>query len=470
LAVEQVAAEFPLADLLTMPPIGTDSAAETDEQKRQRLAQAMPAAAIPPSSPRDRQLMVNSTIQPIMPPARTMDATPPKLAPNTSTMPPAASANVPRGTLPQGMPPIPVGPQTQRYEDLSQKGAPQLSGWRKVLDTIGNIFPIGRAVETAIPGTPQNYDARLIQAALRAAKEQGIESSQQAIQGAPAKAALEQRNIESEIRTRGEKDSATLAKMGLKRDQNGEVVADEESPVYKANQAKEQRAADTEKNLAAFRQSQIDLNQARTEVENAKNDPNSPAFKQAQQKLAMAQEAHTVAAQNLGLHQAEFANKLQEQDLIKPSGQSQSRGSAAQAVLDLIPDLKTLVNKHRADMGPLMGRINRGEIAIGNVDPEIARLYAAMKSFYALQPAVHGFRNAEFVKDFESALGTLERDPDAFIAGMEGLKPTLESVAKEGKTFHKRIVEGGGGNAPARPKGVPEGAVFDEKTRHWKMP
>jgi len=64
-------------------------------------------------------------------------------------------------------------------------------------------------------------------------------------------------------------------------------------------------------------------------------------------------------------------------------------------------------------MGPLMGRLAKGEIALGDVDPAIAELYGAMKSFYALQPAVHGFRNAEFVKDFETALGTLERDPEA---------------------------------------------------------
>jgi hypothetical protein len=90
-----------------------------------------------------------------------------------------------------------------------------------------------------------------------------------------------------------------------------------------------------------------------------------------------------------------------------------------------------------------------------------------MKSFYALQPAVHGFRNAEFVKDFEHAIGTLERDPDAFLAGMEGLKPTLNAVAKEGKTFHKRIVEGRDENKPTAdttaPAGTAEGTIRTSK-------
>jgi hypothetical protein len=276
---------------------------------------------------------------------------------------------------------------------------------------------------------------------------------------------IAQSKLEATEATNKNKDSATLAKSGLKRDENGEIVADEDSPVYKTAQEKLKNAEDLKTNLNAYRQAQTDLVKAKTEVEKAKNDPNSPAFKIAQQKLAMAEQAHSVAAKNLELHETEFANKIKEQELVKPSGQAASRGSAAQAVLDLIPDLKTLVEAHRKDMGPIMGRINRGEVAIGNVDPQIARLYSAMKSFYALQPAVHGFRNAEFVKDFEHALGTLERDPDAFIAGMEGLRPTLESVAKEGKTFHKRIVEGKE-NAPAT--GAPEppkgkATVYDEQ-------
>ena len=209
-------------------------------------------------------------------------------------------------------------------------------------------------------------------------------------------------------------------------------------------------------------QSRAALADAQTEVEKAKNDPNSPAFKLAQARLEAAARDYQLRLQAEQLHANEFANKVQEQGILKPSGQAQSRASAAQSVLDLIPSLTDLVKKNGEQMGPLMGRLNRGEVAIGDVDPDIAELYSAMKSFYALQPAVHGFRNAEFVKDFETALGTLERNPDAFIAGMKGLKPTLQSVAKEGRTFHKRIVEGQenqGGEAAPKAAGGGGGGV-----------
>jgi hypothetical protein len=445
-----------------MPPInvsGFSPDAETDEQRRQRLARALPAVPATPAQPTSAPAASPGAMPPV-PVAPSRSAASPAPSAGRPTLPPvkpvaalvapdlghSALPPVPVNASPTSavnpapaMPPVPIQP--------AQAQPPELHGWKKALDVIGSMFPIGRAIETAIPGTPQNFNWKQAMEAARTETGQRIAKNKQELEAAPREEELHKRNVESEISSRGNKDEAALAKIGMKRDANGEIVPDEESEIYKGQQSKISSAEDTAKNINALRQAQTELAQARTEVEKAKNDKNSPAYKQAEQRLTMAQQAHAVAAQNLGLHQQEFENKLHEQDLVKPSGQSQSRASAAQAVLGLYPSLEVNVRKNAASMGPLMGRLARGKIAIGNVPPDVANLYAAMKSFYALQPAVHGFRNAEFVKDFETALGTLERDPEAFIAGMQGLKPTLESVAKEGKTFHKRIVEGEGGTA-----------------------
>lgn len=338
-----------------------------------------------------------------------------------------------------------------------------------VLGTIGNKALDVTGINT-IPGTEANREARqaydqqeIGQAQTRETAAAGEKTRERAETTAEKKEASEEPYREAQTKALGEKDSQTLAAHGLMRDEEGNVKPDPTSPVYQKNQL----AMDTVRNVQAYRAAQQELVEAKTEVERAKNDPNSPAFKMAQQRLAMAAEAHRVAAQNLALHQEQFGNKLQEQELVKPSGQSQSRGSAAQAVLDVIPDLKGLVQKNRDQMGPLMGRLNRGEITIGNLPPDIARLVSSMESFYALQPAVHGFKNFEVVKDFKTAMGTLERDPDSFIAGVEGLIPTLNAVAKEGKTSHKRIVEGrdtpaaAGGGAFQVPQGAPEAPKED---------
>jgi hypothetical protein len=343
------------------------------------------------------------------------------------------------------------------------------------LAKIGNIAGdvLAPATMAMIPGTDMNRNAQINQIEPKLAKaeqqEEGTAERQAAGKLAERKESSEEEERSARTENLNEKDSTTLAEHGLMRDADGNVKPDPTSPVYQKNQL----AMDTVKNVQAYRQAQQDLIEAKTAVEQAKNDPSSPAFKAAQQKLAMAQEAHRVAASNLALHQQEFTDKTQEREFLKPSGQAQSRGSAAQAVLQLMPDLDKLVKSNAAEMGPIMGRLNRGEIAIGDVDPKVAELYSAMKSFYALQPAVHGFRNAEFVKDFEHALGTLERDPDAFLAGMHGLEPTMKAVANEGVTFHKRIKEGGGAAPPAAgtPETPPAGETpFQKWQRENKKP
>jgi hypothetical protein len=328
---------------------------------------------------------------------------------------------------------------------------------------VGNIAGdvLAPAVMANIPGTDLHRQAeerqtekQLGEAQTRETAAAGEKIKEREAATGEEKEASEEPLREAQAKHLNEADSATLAEHGLRRDETGNVVADPTSPAYQ----KQQLAGQAVQNLMALRSAQADLAQAREEVERAKNDPNSPAFKVAQQKLAMAQYAHDIAMQNLGLHQAQFQNKLQEQELVKPSGQAQSRGSAAQAALDVLPELEQQIRTNAAELGPIFGRLAKGEIAIGNVDPKIAKLYSSLTSFYALNPAIHGFRNFEFVKDMPSFIGGLERDPEATIAGLEGLRPTLESVMKEGKTSHKRIVEGrdtntpAGGGAPQPPK------------------
>jgi len=143
---------------------------ETDEQRRQRLAQLPLANALPPA-PADA-----ATAQSAPPPA-IMPAAPP---------PPAqgpANANAAKSVAPDvsAMPaaPAPIGPAQQRLKDLTAKGPPKLPFWKQALDVLGGLHPIGREIEANIPGSPQNYSARMNQAAVRASKEQELAGTQQ---------------------------------------------------------------------------------------------------------------------------------------------------------------------------------------------------------------------------------------------------------------------------------------------------
>lgn len=206
-----------MADTELLPPVPLGS--ETEEERRRRLNPAPTGATMPPvpvpASERTRanntpltgraaDLAIGATVQPTLPPVRTTATPAPEIAAPAPVMPPVkVNAGQPAkpapnpfesetpAVQPSAMPPIKIGPQQKAYEDLSAEGTPKLSGWRKALDAIGSIFPIGRAIETAIPGSPQNYNAKLNNAALAAAKEQTIGAGQREAESATAKAQFE---------------------------------------------------------------------------------------------------------------------------------------------------------------------------------------------------------------------------------------------------------------------------------------
>jgi hypothetical protein len=82
-----------------------------------------------------------------------------------------------------------------------------------------------------------------------------------------------------------------MAEHGLKFDDSGNIIPDEDSPIYKQQQLKD----DVLKAQADYTRAGITLRQAQTELDKAKADPNSPAFKMAQERLAIAQQNATAA-------------------------------------------------------------------------------------------------------------------------------------------------------------------------------
>jgi hypothetical protein len=174
-----------MADLdpLEMPPAIVPG--DNDEERKRRLLTV--AQGMPPARPPEAATTPAST--PTMPAAvpaansRSEASSTPLAQPS---MPPAGRAEM-AGTSPsatgqrimESMPSAPVGPATQRLEDLQQQGRPELHGWKKVLDVIGQLHPIGRAIEANVPGSPQFYDAAVQRAATQAGLEQKTQEGQQ---------------------------------------------------------------------------------------------------------------------------------------------------------------------------------------------------------------------------------------------------------------------------------------------------
>ena len=162
-----------------------------------------------------------------------------------------------------------------------------------------------------IPGTElnkQGQEAGLQREVDVQGKEQATEEATKAAQGlAGQKEADEEKLHEAQEKNFGTKDEEALLKQGLKRDTDGNIVTDPDSLAYKRQQQNEQ----TSTNLMALRTAQTDLSDARAELARSQNDPNSPAYKLALEKVAMAEQAHQVAMGNLGLKRDEYnANYL----------------------------------------------------------------------------------------------------------------------------------------------------------------
>jgi hypothetical protein len=160
-----------------MPPAGVQD--ETDEQRRQRLARLPIPDAMPPAPALAAVPQTPSPEAQAMPPARPSPQQPSNAAP-IEKVAPAAPAAMPAG-------PVAAGPKPMAVPGYPG-GEPQLHGWRKALDVVGNMFPIGRAIEQQVPGTPQNFNMRQAMEASRQEKSQGLAKGQQEIEAGASKA------------------------------------------------------------------------------------------------------------------------------------------------------------------------------------------------------------------------------------------------------------------------------------------
>lgn len=90
----------------------------------------------------------------------------------------------------------PEGPAARRYSALQEQGPPQLHGFKKFLDVLGQSTKLGRAIESAIPGSTGGYDLRLERARQAAGDEgkQAETASRESLNSAQAEEARARAN------------------------------------------------------------------------------------------------------------------------------------------------------------------------------------------------------------------------------------------------------------------------------------
>lgn len=148
-----------------------------------------------------------------------------------------------------------------------------------------------------------------------------------------------------------------------------------------------------------------------------------------------------------------------------PTGQSAHQIFQAGAIEDLAPKVIDDINAHREVLGKLSSYYKQWLAGTPISDPVAAQMMGELMSLAAMQPALHAFRSTNAMESFEKLIGGLAKDPDATIATIQGLLKTPQA-------FTNMAHGGGGGHtkAPARPKGVPQEAVWNAKDKQWQLP
>lgn len=127
----------------------------------------------------------------------------------------------------------------------------------------------------------------------------------------------------------------------------------------------------------------------------------------------------------------------------KPTAQTTNRTEQAGIVQNYADHLDNLIDQAGPNVGPLIGRLMRGEIKLGDVSPNVRALFTGLKSFEALQPIMHGFRGgSQTVEHFREAIGGLETNPAA-------LKASIGEIRYLAQAIRNGEMEDGSGPAPA---------------------
>ena len=88
-----------------------------------------------------------------------------------------------------------------------------------------------------------------------------------------------------------------------------------------------------------------------------------------------------------------------------------------------------MIDANPSSVGPLAGRIARGEAVIGNIDPQTKAIGTALGSFEALQPILHGFRGgSQTVDHFHSVIGDQAMNAEALKASLLQVKQLAADI------------------------------------------
>lgn len=268
-------------------------------------------------------------------------------------------------------------------------------------------------------------------------------------------------NVNSRESMAADKNAIALRKQGLKID----PATGKQVPLSRDEMSESEQAT------LDLKQSQQDAAAARAELDRQKNDPNSPAYKAAMGRLQVAAKNAQTAASRLGLARDTFnANYfgtgptgealpgaaltdngtpvgVRVSNVTKPTNATRSKAEQAGVIKQQGEDILRQIDANPELYGVVAGRWNEFNAGkFGNASPEVRDAYTSLKSFAALQPALHGARGVGMMREFEDAVGSMANNPEALKASINSLLRTSSAFQKAGTM---KTAPGGGNHTAA---------------------
>lgn len=199
---------------------------------------------------------------------------------------------------------------------------------------------------------------------------------------------------------------------------------------------------------AEYKQAATDHQKAMADLEKARNDPNSPAFRQAQQRLE-------AASQRLNLSTQQFLMRSRGIDAsgeplpgamltsegtpvgsafqqnVRPTGQERNKADMASSAREQLGDIVGIVQRHPEIFGPGHGQVTEVENWLGSQSPDAQAFKAARTIAGDHLAGTFGGRSEPALAALDSAIGKFKDNPEAMLAG-------IKQIDKAAKVFEDK--------------------------------
>ena len=356
---------------------------------------------------------------------------------------------------------------------ISQIQNPFLRGLANVGQGIEQVLLPGFASRT--PGTELNHQRILSQdqGRIGADLSQGQQIAQTGLLDAQPQLksqALENQVLKTQGNIQHQSDMLDLGQQKLKQQtdanlRNHGYTLDETDPSgQKVRPLRYDEMSESQQAVEDLKHSQAEFADANAALKKAQNDPSSPAFKIAKQRVDVAQQNANTALQKLSLQgqSLEMARErlgMQEDKQYnpQPTATQRTKGDLAQSAVERIAEMRAVVAKHPEYFGPVAGRMQNAQAWLGSSDPDAVTYNTAAQYLADHSAGVFGGRG-QYITQALHGITDPHYTPEGLNAALDEAERSAKGFVDAGR-IHQKGERSGYNSSQQNSVGIPDAAA-----------